>query len=285
MRCSAHLGRRAVAGRVLALTLVMAGAVVGLWAASAAPAAAPGGVQAPPAHAPFSYQIGGAFSPQPGVVIVDRDRQAHPAAGLYNICYVNAFQAQPQERRWWLAHHRGLLLFRHGHALIDRSWQEQLLDTSTAAKRRALARIVGAWFAGCAHAGSQAVEPDNLDSWGRSQGALTVHDNLAYAALLIARAHALRLAIAQKNAAELASSGRRLGFDFAIAEECQAYGECGAYRRAYGREVIEIEYADNGGPAGFSAACRARGSRISIVYRDRNVTPAGHPGYLEQRCR
>jgi hypothetical protein len=67
-------------------------------------------------------------------------------------------------------------------------------------------------------------------------------------------------------------------------EECQPYAECGAYVRAYGREVIEIEYPDNGGLAGFAAACRARGNRISIVYRDRNVTPAGQPGYIEQHC-
>jgi len=284
MRWSGQLGRRAVVGWVAALTLPVAAGVGGLWATSTAPAAAPAQVLAPPAHAPFSYQIGGAFSPEPGVVIVDRDRQARPVAGLYNICYVNAFQAQPQERRWWLAHHRGLLLYRHGHPIVDRSWHEQLLDTSTAAKRGALARIVNAWFTGCARAGFQAVEPDNLDSWGRSHRTLTVHDNLAFAALLIARAHALHLAIAQKNAAELASAGRGLGFDFAIAEECQAYGECGAYRHAFGREVIEVEYPDNGGSAGFAAACRARGSRISVSYRDRGVTPAGHPGYLEQRC-
>jgi hypothetical protein len=48
--------------------------------------------------------------------------------------------------------------------------------------------------------------------------------------------------------------------------------------------VIEIEYPDNGGPAGFAAACRARGKLISIVYRDRGVTPAGRPGYVERGC-
>jgi hypothetical protein len=241
-------------------------------------------VLAPPAHAPFSYQIGGAFPPAPGIRIVDRDRRARPAVGRYNICYVNAFQAQPGEQRWWLAHHRDLLLVRHGHPIIDRQWNEQLFDTSTAAKRTALARVVGGWIAGCARGGFQAIEPDNLDSWDRSAGALTRHDNLALAAPLIARAHTLGLAIAQKNAAEVAPAGRRLGFDFAIVEECQPYAECGAYVRAYGREVIEIEYPDNGGLAGFAAACRARGNRISIVYRDRNVTPAGQPGYIEQHC-
>ena len=238
----------------------------------------------PPVHAMFSYQIGGAFTPARGVGIVDRDRHARPAAGLYNVCYVNAFQAQAGGLGWWRAHHRGLLLFRHGRPVVDRHWDEQLLDTSTAGKRRALAKVIGSWFVGCARRGVRAIEPDNLDSWTRSEGALTVRDNLALAALLIHRAHQLGLAIAQKNAAELAATGRGLGFDFAIAEQCQPYAQCGSYMRAYGREMIEIEYPDNGGLPGSEAACRARGALISIVYRDRDVTPAGQPGYVERWC-
>jgi hypothetical protein len=241
-------------------------------------------VAAPPAGAPFSYQIGGAFSPAPGVTIVDRDRSDRPVPGRYNICYLNAFQAQTDQLRWWRQRHPDLLLVRHGREVVDRGWGEPLLDTSTAARRRALAGIVGSWMARCAASGYQAVEPDNLDSWQRSDGALSVADNLAFARLLIARAHRLGLAIAQKNAAEIARRGRRLGFDFAIAEECQAYSECGAYTAAYGREVIEIEYTDNGGRANFARACRARGGRISIVLRDRDVVPAGRPGFVEQRC-
>jgi hypothetical protein len=250
---------------------------------------APGGraaspVLAPPVGGLFSYQIGGAFTPEPGVQIVDRDRHASPGAGVYNVCYINAFQSQQDEHRWWLSHHRDLLLFRHGHPVVDGAWAEQLLDTSTATKRAALARIIGGWMAGCARAGFNAVEPDNLDSWSRSQRQLTVHDNLALAARLTRRAHALGLAIAQKNAAEISGKGGRIGFDFAIAEECQAYSECGSYTRVYGRRVIEIEYPDNGGRPGFAAACRARGSRISIVYRDRDVLPARKPGHIERHC-
>ena len=140
--------------------------------------------------------------------------------------------------------------------MVDRGWNEQLLDTSTAFKRQAIASIVNAWIRACAHAGYRAVEPDNLDSYTRSQGALTASDNLSLARLLIAGAHAAGLAIAQKNAADLAGAGRRLGFDFAIAEECQPYAECGHYISAYGARVIEIEYPDNGGPALPSAAAR-----------------------------
>ena len=241
-------------------------------------------VTPPPPHAAFSYQIGGAFPPAPGVAVVDRDRHDPPAAGAYGICYVNAFQAQPEELAWWQRRHPSLLLRQGGRPVVDTAWDEQLLDTSTPAKRRALAAVVSGWIDGCARAGYRAVEPDNLDSFTRSRHALTAADNLAFARLLIAHAHADGLAIAQKNAAELAAAGRRLGFDFAIAEECQAYAECDSYLRAYGDEVIEIEYPDDGGLRNFERACALRGARISIVYRDRNVTPAGRPAFLERRC-
>jgi hypothetical protein len=238
----------------------------------------------PPPAARFSYEIGGVFPPSAGVAIVDRDWHDRPAAGRYNVCYVNGFQAQPEELGWWRTHHRNLLLYKRGRPVIDRGWNEQLLDTSTAAKRAALGAVVGGWMTRCARRGYQAVEPDNLDSWSRSQGRLTRADNLAFALTLIERAHRAHLAIAQKNAAAIASAGHRAGFDFAIAEECQVYGECDAYTRAYGHEVIEIEYPDNGGVASFLAACRARGTRISIEYRDRAVLPRGRPGYVERWC-
>lgn len=128
------------------------------------------------------------------------------------------------------------------------------------------------------------MEPDNLDSNTRSHHLLTRADNLAYAALLARRAHGDRLAFAQKNDAELTTAEiDRVGFDFAIAEECQAYAECGRYLHHYGRHVIEIEYADN--PLrSYTAACRARGARISVILRDRDVLPRGHAGYVYRSC-
>lgn len=247
------------------------------WRAAAA-------VVPPAPHAAFSYQLGGPFPVGGGVGVVDRDWHVRPAVGAYGICYVNAYQAQPEELGWWRARHPSLLLRRDGRPVVDRDWNEQLLDTSTAVKRRAIAAIVGSWMRTCARAGYRAIEPDNLDSYTRSRGALTAAENLGLARLLITRAHAAGLAIAQKNAAELASAGRRLGFDFAIAEECQAYGECDRYLGAYGSRVIEIEYPDDGGVRNFEQACRLRGTRISIILRDRDVTPAGQPGFLERRC-
>ena len=213
--------------------------------------------------------------------IVDRDRHDSPVPGLYNLCYLTAFQAQQEETGWWRAHHRSLLLYdRGGRPVIDTQWGEQLLDTSTAGKRTALARILGSWIDGCARAGFQAVDPDNLDSWQRSHGLLSRGENLDLARRLIRHAHADGLAIDQKNVPELGGAGRSLGFDFVVSEECQIYDECGGLRRAYGREILEVEYTR----AGFAAACRARGDAVSVELRDLDLAPAGQPGHIERWC-
>src|SRR6187399_2709907 len=56
----------------------------------------------PEANAAFDYQLGGSYTPPAGVRIVTRDREDSPAPGLYNICYVNGFQTQPQDNAEWL---------------------------------------------------------------------------------------------------------------------------------------------------------------------------------------
>jgi Glycoside-hydrolase family GH114 len=238
----------------------------------------------PPAAGRFDYQLGGAYAPPAHTAIVERDRSASPVLGTYGICYVNAFQTQPEELSWWRAHHPRVLLQRAGHYVGDPDWPgEVLLDTSSRAKRAEILAVVGSWIDGCARKGFKAVEPDNLDSWTRSAGRLTAATNRAFAVSLIARAHARGLAVAQKNTAELAPGGRKLGFDFAVAEECQVYDECNAYIAAYQSHVLEVEYTDDGFEA-FTQACRARAHRISIVLRDRDLVAAGGHGYTYRAC-
>lgn len=237
-------------------------------------------VSPPPTAARFSYQLGGPYEPPVGVDVVGRDRTAQPAKGRYSICYVNAFQAQPDEVYWWQREHPDLLLRRDGALVVDEQWDEPLLDTSDPER---LMEVIGPWVDACAHNGFQAVEADNLDSFTRSQGRLTAAGALRFAHLLADRAHANGLAAGQKNAAELSADARRAGFDFAIAEECQIYAECDEYTQVYGDALIEIEYGDQDANA-FSAACSARGQRVSIERRDRELAPSGAPGHLEQWC-
>lgn len=239
-------------------------------------------IELPPAGGRFDYQLGGPYPPADGVTVVARDVTADPVPGLYNVCYVNAFQTQPGDLDAWPA---DLLLDDDGGPVTDPDWPDEvLLDTSTAANRAALAEIVGRDLERCAEAGFDAVEPDNLDSWTRSRGLLDQADNLAFAALLADAAHDLGLAIAQKNAAEVGAAGRDTAhLDFAVAEECEVHTECEDYLAIYGAHVIEIEYTD-GGRAAFAAACAARGERISVQLRDRAVTPPGADGHVSEWC-
>ena len=250
-------------------------AAVGLASASLVPSA-PGASAAswtpPPTGVDWDYQIGGVRSAPADVGIIDRDRNAAPMAGRYNICYVNAFQTQADERDFWRASPRRwrLVLKDHGHAVVDSVWGEWVLDIRTAHKRHRLRDIVGRWTDGCAADGFDAVELDNLDSFSRSHGLVSRADARAYAALLTARAHAAGLAVAQKNWVELGEAGPKLGFDFAIAEECGRWRECAGYVATYGERVLDVEYRDQD----FSWAC-AHFPDLSIVRRNVNVTPGG----------
>lgn len=236
----------------------------------------PRAVRLPPLHAGFDYQIGGAYRPPSGVRIVSRDRTAKPAPGLYNICYVNAFQVQPGEQRQWPAD----LLLRdsRGRPVVDRDWDEVLLDIGTPAKRERVAARVGRWIDGCADKGFDAVEPDNYDSYTRSRNLLGADDATAFITLLSARAHARHLAIGQKNTAELAGRRKRTGLDFAVAEECGEFDECGTYAKAFHDRVVVIEYTDSG-----LRKARARyGKRLSIVRRDVDVSTPGSADYVRR---
>jgi len=271
------LGCAAVAAIALLAPSEMSAAVEPMRA-GAAPAP-------PPVNAKADYQLGGSYGLPAGVTVVSRDRTDRPATSAYNICYVNAYQSQPGELRWWRIHHPRLLLHEAGRLVRDEGWiGEVLLDTSTPAKRRGIATIMGRWFGHCARDGFDAVEPDNLDSHTRSHHLLTRRDNLRLAALLARHAHRHGLAIAQKNLADVSTAKRRqIGFDFAVAEECQVWHECGLYRRAYGRHVIEIEYTDNGRSA-YRQACRDHGDRWSVMLRDRMLRRPSHEDYIYRSC-
>ena len=107
---------------------------------------------------------------------------------------------------------------------------------------------------------------------------------MALATLLAAHAHQQGLAIAQKNTTDLGTAGRTtVKFDFAIAEECQEYEECGSYTDVFGKNVIEIEYTDNPRSA-YTTACAAQGKTISVILRDRDVVAKGQSGYAYEYC-
>jgi hypothetical protein len=256
-------------------------------------ATAPATVAPPPVNAGFDYQIGGDYPLPDGVSVVSRDWFAGDSAAdpAYSICYVNAFQTQaneagvdrPDERSSWP---RRLVLTELGD---DPHWGgEYLVDIRNRTKRRRAADWLEQMIAACADKGFEAVEYDNLDSWTRFDGTPLAddvpfgkRDALVYARVLAKRAHNLGLAVGQKNTAGISSGqSERAGFDFAIAEECARYDECGLYRAIYDDRVIEIEYRRKD----FRKACRALGDEISIVLRNRNVTRPGTSHYVYDGC-
>lgn len=272
MRCATveHVAAARALGGLLLAAVALSGC-----------AAPPNGIRLPPPGAP-DYQLGGAYDPPAEVTIVSRDRSAEPAVGVYSICYVNAFQTQPGEIGDWPAE----LLLREGDTVVfDPSWpDEALLDTSTDEKRGRIEEIVGPWIRKCADSGFDAVEFDNLDTYTRSDGALTLSGNLALAARLVATAHDAGLAAGQKNAAEDAAALRaRAGFDFAVAEECAAFAECAAYTAVYGDRVIDIEYSDTDG-FDFAAVCADPDTPGSVVLRDRGLVTPENPSYVYEVC-
>ena len=267
--------------KVSAVSVAMA-SLLGSAAIASTPAVA---APVPPTpNASVSYQLGGDYGPEFASGVVIRDSTSSPIAGHYNICYLNGFQTQADQSKWWKRKHRNLLLRKGGRYVIDGQWNEILLDTSTAKKRRAIARVVGKWTDACAQKGFSAVEFDNLDSYQRSRGRLTKSNSVVLAKLLVKRAHLRGLAAGQKNASELGDRGRRIAkFDFAIAEECERYRECESYRAIYGDNLIEVEYTDYSTSV-FDRACAARGAQISVILRDRQLSPAGEPGYRYAAC-
>lgn len=249
-------------------------------AAGAGGAGGAGALALPPLDGMLDYQLGGAYPPPAGVTIVSRDRGAAPAAGIYNVCYVNGFQIQPDEEGLWMTQHADLILRdASGQPVVDADWNEMLIDVSTPDKRARVAAIVGGWIAGCADAGFDAIEIDNLDSYARSQGLLAEADAVAAMRLFADRAHARGLPIAQKNSAEIVGRRAEMQTDFAVVEECNRYRECDVFTGAYGEHVLIIEYRR----ADFEAGCAAY-PRLSIVLRDVALVTPGQGGYVFDGC-
>lgn len=252
--------------RTSALTVVVIALalLVPTIASTAAPAPAP-----LPVNVDVDYQLGGGYRPARNVGIVVRDSTEPPVAGAYNVCYLNAFQTQPGTKRWWRAK-KGLVLQHRGRPVVDAGWPDEwLLDISTAAKRKRLTRIVGGWIRGCARDGYQAVEFDNFDSFERSRGLVKARQANAFARSLVRVAHRAGLAAGQKNRPLF--NGRRIGFDFVVAESCAQWNECAAYVAHFGSKMLAIEYR----PQDFRTACAQIGTRVPVVYADRDLTPDG----------
>ncbi len=235
-----------------------------------------------PAGAIADYQLGGGYPPAAGVTVVVRDSTDRPEPGYFNICYVNGFQTQPG--MVWPADL--LVPDGKGAPLADAGWPDEfLLDISTPDQRGANAERVLPAITACADRGFDAVEFDNLDSYTRSGGYLTLEDAVNFAAILVKASNDLGLPAGQKNTSNLGSRGRdAVGFAFAVAEECHRWDECAAYTKVYGAgQVLGIEYADDL-RGSFAKACADPARPGSLILRDRMLSPAGAAGHVFETC-
>ncbi|MDY0892185.1 endo alpha-1,4 polygalactosaminidase [Frigoribacterium sp. CFBP9030] len=279
-RRSARFGAALATCAVLVLGVTACSTGSGDGAASASSSE----VALPPAGAGFDYQLGGASAVPDGASVVARDSTDEPADGAYGICYVNGFQTQPGVD--WPSD----LLVRlpGGEPLVDPNWpDEHILDIATDPNRQAIAARLATSIDGCADAGYQAVEFDNLDSWTRSDGAFDEDDAVAYATLLVAEAHEVGLAAAQKNTADLGARGRdEIGYDFAITEECDLFDECDTFTDVYGALVFDVEYTDDlrGTAAEVCDRVAALDPAPTTIVRDRDLVPADDPAYAYTAC-
>ena len=259
----------------LGLVLLLAGCTASPTTSAPRPDLAPF-----PVDATADYQLGGAYPPPTGVTLVARDSTDEPLPGAYSICYVNGFQTQPGD-----AWPDDLVLHDGQQRLVDPHWpDENVIDISTAEKRAAAASRIERIIATCAASGFDAVEFDNLDSYTRSNGALTLDDAIAFARLLVRGAHDLGLSAGQKNTPELGSVGPgTIGFDFAVVEECDHFNECDVYAALYGGRVIDIEYTD-ALRRPFDEVCADAATLPITILRDRGLAPPSDPAYHYESC-
>ena len=128
-------------------------------------------------------------------------------------------------------------------------------------------------------AGCDAVEPDNVDGYDNdeTQGQITKAQQLSYNRWVATEAHNRGLSVGLKNAVALLGDLKN-DFDFAVNEQCYAYGECGTYTNTFlaqNKPVFNQEYLDPDDAEGSvskatfqGAACtHFRGQQIASLWK------------------
>jgi hypothetical protein len=219
--------------------------------------------------------------------VVVRDATAEPLQGAYSVCYVNGFQTQPGDAAMWRSHPDLLLHDADGELVTDPDWDDEyILDPSTKDQREDILEILSPVITGCADAGFDAVEIDNLDTFDRFDQ-IDEGGAMALARAYVDLTHDSGLAIAQKNAAGITKTAHSdLGFDFAVTEECGRFDECAAYTGVYGDHVLQIEYPDSLEEAGmsFDDVCALPERAPLTILRDRDLVAQGVEGYRYRSC-
>jgi len=196
----------------------------------------------PPPSPTFYWQLQGELVTSVSAAVYDVDGfetgsaevAALHALGRRVVCYVDVGTAES---------------FRPDYAQFPRSvlgrsngWPgERWLDIR---ELSVLEPIMSARFRMCLQKGFDAVEPDNIEAFSNKSGfPITAAEQLAYNEWIAEQAHALGLAVLQKNDGEQAGTLEPY-FDGALTEQCNQYSECGDYTSylAAKKPVVDAEY-------------------------------------------
>ncbi len=241
-----------------------------LAAAASVPLAA--GIRTPPPRGEWDWQLSRPLNLDVSVKILGLDPDLVRATdirrlkkrGIYLICYVSVGTWE-NWRRDRKSFPRSVLGRTYGEWPDERFLDIRQIDV--------LLPIMRKRFRRCRMLGFDAVEADNMDVHDNPSGfPLTAGDTVRYVRALAREAHALGLAMAQKNVPEL--SGRLVDtLDFAITESCFRDGWCRRMRPwlRRSRAVLDAEYRDR--PPDMRRACRnARRLGISLILKGRDLT-------------
>jgi hypothetical protein len=267
-----------VAPAVLAALVALALAPAGASArplASGSPAAVPGWWQLP-ARLTWYWQLQGKVNNGEPVAAYDIDGFENGAAevavlharGTRVICYVDVGTAERFRPDYQL----------FPASVLGRSngWPgERWLDIR---RLDVLEPIMAARLRMCAEKGFDAVEPDNIEAFSNRSGfPITAQEQLTFNEWVAQEAHALGMAVLQKNDGEQAST-LAPHFDGALSEQCNQYRECASFAPylAAGKPVLNAEYHLSG--SSFCAADIAAGimgARFNLALNGRLFAPCG----------
>lgn len=196
----------------------------------------------PPQHLTWYWQLTGRVNYSHRVAVYDLDgfetsaarvRWLH-ASGRRVICYIDAGTWEdwrPDAREFPAS----VLGRKNG-------WPgERWLDIR---RLSVLEPIMSARLRMCRDKGFDAIEPDNIDGYSNSTGfPLTAKQQLTYDEWIARTAHALGLAVFQKNDPEQARALEPY-FDGELDEQCNQYSECSAFGPylAADKPVLNAEY-------------------------------------------
>jgi hypothetical protein len=228
----------------------------------------------PPAAPTFYWQLQGKLNVSVPAAVYDIDgfeSSAAQVAALHEadkhvVCYIDVGTAEnfrPDYKRF-------------PKSVLGRSngWPgEHWLDIR---RLSVLEPIMTARFQMCRKKGFDAIEPDNIEAFSNASGfPITAADQLVFNEWVAGAAHALGMAVLQKNDGEQAAQLEPY-FDGVLTEQCNQYSECGDFAPylSVGKPVINAEYRLR--DSSFCAADQRQGivgARFNLALDGRRFEP------------